>query len=75
MPAETTVPYKATKLSCTNPSMFHTGSRVAASYYTYDCDEDTMARLVVKFGSVTTAVHAGQSGFQNYASGVADQCV
>ena len=44
------------------------------SFTDYECSDTKMQQLVMKYGSVQTGIHASDSSFQNYKSGVYDKC-
>ncbi len=41
---------------------------------TYDCDEDTLKRMIMETGSVSTAIYASDTAFSKYSSGVFNGC-
>jgi len=58
----------------TDKSYWKPGAKVSSYGMDYECSDTKMQQLVMKYGSVMTGIHASDSSFQNYKSGVYDKC-
>merc|ERR1719219_1379352 len=72
--SEAEYPYTAVRGTCrTDYEVFYQGARISDMFFTWQGDEETMARLVAEHGAVMTAVGTN-SHWYSYAGGVFAGC-
>jgi len=70
---ESNYPYKSALGTCSAVEEYKQGAKVSSAYYTYNGDEDLLAKLVAEHGAAVTSVRAAGE-MMNYAGGVFAGC-
>ena len=70
---ESNYPYKSALGTCSSVEAYNQGAKVSSAYFTYDGDEDLLAKLVAEHGAAVTSVRAAGE-MMNYAGGVFAGC-
>ena len=62
------------KLTCQNKPYWNPGAKIDKAFVDYNCNPTRMAQLIYYYGSAVVNLYAGDIGFENYESGVFDNC-